>query len=328
NGQYALLRAARQQHGLEGVEDDVGIERHGHVLDVVEVVFQLGDGVLEGVAVLVVDLRPAGDAGAHAVALAVIGNLFAEGFDELGALGAGADDGHLAFEDVEELGQLVEADGAKKAADFGDAGIVLLCPYGAGGEFGVDAHGTELVHGEERAIETDAGLAVEHGSGGGEADGEGGEQNKRGAEDNGDDGHEHIRNPLVEQVLTAWPQLAGEDELGGADFPEADALVGIGGFFDDVSGEAEFEQFADRHAAAPLEHADHDAMGLDGVNDIAQRFHWAQDLAARECGAGLLVVIQIAGDLQAAFGVIGDVLADVFEQRTAAHQQEAIAAHQ
>ena len=76
-----------------------------------------------------------------------------------------------------------------------------------------------------------------------------------------------------------------------------------------------------------LEHADHDAVGLGGANDIAQRFHGAQDLAAGQRGAGLVPVVQIAGDLQAGLGMFGDVLADVFEQRAAADQQQAIAAH-
>ena len=131
--------------------------------------------------------------------------------------------------------------------------------------------------------------------------------------------------------MRARAQLAGEDELRGPDFfqadASADALVGIGDFFDDVSGEAQFQQFADRHAVAPLEHADHDAVGLGGANDVAQRVHVAEDFAAGKQGADLVPVVQIAGDLEAALRVIGDVLADVFEQRAAAHQQQAIAAH-
>src|ERR1019366_8392540 len=142
------------------------VQGQRHVLDVVKVVFQLGDGVLQGVAVLVVDLRPAGDAGPHAVALPVVGNLLVEGFDELGALRAGAHDGHLALQDVEELRQLVEADGADDAADGGDARIVLLGPYRAGADLGIDTHGTKLIHGEQRVVEANASLAVEHRSGG------------------------------------------------------------------------------------------------------------------------------------------------------------------
>ena len=69
-------------------------------------------------------------------------------------------------------------------------------------------------------------------------------------------------------------------------------------------------------------------MGLGGAHDVAQRFHRAQHLAAGKRGAGRVHVVHIAGDLQAGLGAIGDVLADVLQQRAAAHQQQAIAAHQ
>ena len=48
-----LLRAARTQHRLQCVEDDVDIQRHGDVLDVIQIVFQLDDRVFERVAVFV-----------------------------------------------------------------------------------------------------------------------------------------------------------------------------------------------------------------------------------------------------------------------------------
>src|SRR5260370_40392830 len=62
----ALLRAAAQQHDLGGVEQDVGVERWRQIFDVVQVVFELGDSVLEGVAVFVVNLCPTGYARLHA----------------------------------------------------------------------------------------------------------------------------------------------------------------------------------------------------------------------------------------------------------------------
>src|SRR4051794_18876421 len=77
------LRAAAQQHGFKRVENDVRIERGRQVFDVVQIVFKLDDGVLDGVAVLVVDLRPAGDSRFDAQALAVIRNLLLQDVDEL-----------------------------------------------------------------------------------------------------------------------------------------------------------------------------------------------------------------------------------------------------
>ena len=40
----------------------------------------------------------------------------------------------------------------------------------------------------------------------------------------------------------------------------------------------------------------------------------------------VVAVVHIAGDFEAGLRMSGDVLADVFEQRAAAHQQQAIAA--
>ena len=58
-----------------------------------------------------------------------------------------------------------------------------------------------------------------------------------------------------------------------------------------------------------------------------KRVHVAEDFAAGKRGADLVPVVQIAGDFEAALRVIRDELADVFEQRAAAHQQDTIAAH-
>ena len=196
---------------------------------------------------------------------------------------------------------------------------------------GIHAHGAEFVHGEQGAIEADARLAVKDCAGGGKADGEGGKQHDGGRQNNPHNGDGYVREALVEEVLRARSQLSGVDELGGANFFEADAsadtFVGIGGFFDDVAGEAQLEQFADRHAVAPLEHADDDTVGLGSAHDLPEGRHAAEDFAAGEGGAEFVAVVEIAGDLQADFGVIGDVLADVFEQGAAAYQQQAIAAH-
>src|SRR5437764_5367241 len=105
-GAYALeglLSATRQQHGFHRVEDDIRIEGPGHILDVVEVVLELGDGVFEGVAVFVVDLSPTGNPGTNGMALPVKRNSFGERLDEFGPFRPGPNDRHLAFQDVEKL---------------------------------------------------------------------------------------------------------------------------------------------------------------------------------------------------------------------------------
>ena len=173
-------------------------------------------------------------------------------------------------------------------------------------------------------------LAVKYRSGGREADRESGQEHDRGGEDNADDGDDHVGDPLVQEVLRPGPQFSGEDELRGADFLQADAaahaLVGIGGLFDHVSSEAQIEQFGHGHTVAPFEHAHDNAVWLGGADDLVERAHGAERFAAGKRGGGLVAVDHIAGDFEAGLRMFGDIPADVFEQRAAAHQQQAIPA--
>ena len=90
-------------------------------------------------------------------------------FDDFGKLlivinemGAGADDAHLAFEDVEELGHLIDAALAKEIATSEDSGIVHLC---LNARHVIDFHGAELQHLENFAISSRSLLGVEEGTG-------------------------------------------------------------------------------------------------------------------------------------------------------------------
>ena len=80
---------------------------------------------------------------------------------EAGALGAGADQAHVAAEDVEELRQLVDALGADEGTDAGDAGVSFGGPAGTGG-LGIDPHAAELQQREDLAVQADALLAIHH----------------------------------------------------------------------------------------------------------------------------------------------------------------------
>lgn len=90
--------------------------------------------------------------------------------------GPGADDGHIALEDVDKLGHLIQAGLAQEPAHLGDAGIVLkllvLGPLlGVAGVLqhflqdvpGVPDHGAELDELEGLAVEAHPGLGVEDG---------------------------------------------------------------------------------------------------------------------------------------------------------------------
>lgn len=120
---------------------------------------------------------------------------------DLGALGAGTYDGHVAFQDVQELWELVDTDSTDEAADGGDAGIVLT-----GGEsrhavfFGIHAHTAEFVDRKYLPVFGEAVLLVEGGAAVSfdkEADDEHGD----GEDDEGCKGEDDVDDALPEEVL-------------------------------------------------------------------------------------------------------------------------------
>src|SRR5690606_6782408 len=119
--------------------------------DVVEVVLELLAELVDRGGVLVLRLRPAGEAWLHGEPEGELRDLPLDPGDVLRALRARADDRHVAAEDVPELRQLVDAGLAHEAADAGDAGVVLRGELGSGG-FGIGPHGAELVDAEELAV--------------------------------------------------------------------------------------------------------------------------------------------------------------------------------
>ena len=84
---------------------------------------------------------------------------------------AGADEAHVALQDVEQLRQLVEARPAQHVADPGDpgvtgeleqrAGALVVGLHGGEAGLGVDAHRAELEHPELAVAQADPLLAEE-----------------------------------------------------------------------------------------------------------------------------------------------------------------------
>lgn len=131
------------------------------VFDVHQIVdeFVIGRGVILGE-----DLGQAGDARFDVMAISVFGVFLFEFFDEEGPFWSGTDEAHVAVEDVEDLRQFVQAGGADKFADFGNARVVFGSQLGTGVFFRIDAHGTELIDLVFLAKAADADLAVEDGT--------------------------------------------------------------------------------------------------------------------------------------------------------------------
>src|SRR5271157_1615868 len=110
-----LLRSAAVDHHLGGLEQDSQVQENRHVLDVEEVVFQLGLGFLDARSILIPNLCPASDSRAQTVSQGKERNVLFQQLAKVRALGTRSHDTHLAAKNVEELGKLVQAELANEA---------------------------------------------------------------------------------------------------------------------------------------------------------------------------------------------------------------------
>ena len=192
------LRALLHKQDLHGREHDLEVFEEAGLGDIHQIHQEL---VVGGRIVLAVDLSVAGEAALSLEAEVPLREFFFVLGGDLGALWAGAYDGHVAFQDVQELGEFVHTNGADEAANGGDAGIVL-----AGGEsrhavfFGIHAHTAEFVDREYFPVFGETVLLVE----GGAAvsfDKEADDEHRDGEDDEGCEGEDDVDDALPEEVL-------------------------------------------------------------------------------------------------------------------------------
>ena len=171
---------------------------------------------------------------------------FWHGFGVLGgdfrSFGPGPHDGHVAFQDVQQLGQFVEADGPNEAAHFGDTGVVFACAEtGYSVFFSIHAHAAEFQHLEDFPIFGETGLAVEDIASVGEFNGRGhGGHNGR---------KEHQGHQGQDDVVKAFE----EKEFGGGVVP----LDGHHGQMEQM----DFFGTVHDHVSDPGDHIGADFMG-------------------------------------------------------------------
>ena len=192
------LRTFLHEEDLRRREHDFEVLEEAGLGDVHQVHQEL---VVGGRIVLAVDLGVAGEAALSLEAEVPLREFFFVLGGDLGALGAGSYDGHVAFQYVQELREFIEADSADEAADGCDAGIVLT-----GGEsryavfFGIHAHTAEFVDREYLPVFGEAVLLVKGGAAVSfdkEADDEHGD----GKDDEGCKGEDDVDDALPEEVL-------------------------------------------------------------------------------------------------------------------------------
>ena len=137
------------------------IEEEAELLHVIKIVAQLRAGIVQGRAIGIVDLRPAGQAGPDRMAFAIERQLLRQLLDEFRPLRPWPHQRHVAFQHVDQLRQLVNSRAAEKPADGGD-------PVVAGGgpdrarRFRIDAHGTQFQDLENAPAQGHALLAIEN----------------------------------------------------------------------------------------------------------------------------------------------------------------------
>src|ERR1700735_3658086 len=113
------------------------------MLDIENIVFELGLGFFDGRTVLILHLRPSGDSRTHGVAQDIVGGGFLELPAKEWAFGTRPDQAHLTAEDIENLRQFIQASLADEPSNFGDAVVIVRSPGGAVC-LGILIHGSEL----------------------------------------------------------------------------------------------------------------------------------------------------------------------------------------
>src|SRR5436305_1105973 len=163
-----LVEACVTHNSSRRSEQNLHVEPWRPVLDVPVVPLDpIGDRRLPAQPV---DLRPAGDTRLHAVPVLVAAEFLAIELNELGTLRSRANETHLASENVEELGQLIERRTTQECSEPRSA-IVTFNAAGRASEVlhrvVVDrwrlhpAHAAELQDLERRSVTPNADLAEE-----------------------------------------------------------------------------------------------------------------------------------------------------------------------
>lgn len=176
--------------------EDFDVKSPGMVLQIEEVVAQAAEHLLDGVGIAIVEGGVGGDTRADLVEVAITGIALHNLVDVELALGTWTDKGHLAAEDVPELGKFVEVVLTQELADLGHAFVLAARIQGGTCLFGIELHAAELID-VERATETADALLLENGGTAVFAlDSNVAEQKQGGKDNHGDQGGQTVNNTL------------------------------------------------------------------------------------------------------------------------------------
>ena len=98
------------------------------MLKIVEIMFKLNPAVLNRSAILIINLRPAGQARTRMMPEIIVWDSFHEIADDFGSLRSRSNKAHMATENVDELRQLVDPETAEQAANPRDPWVIFAVP--------------------------------------------------------------------------------------------------------------------------------------------------------------------------------------------------------
>ncbi len=133
-------------------------------------------------------------------------------------MGARANNRHLAFQDIEQLGKLIDAGPANPVTDAGNARVIALSGMDPVSIARRQSHRPELVHGEKAVAAPDAALHEQRWSSVLDPDGQGYDQQKRRQHDQCHDREREIKSPLERTgAQTQWADRYPQEAATGND---------------------------------------------------------------------------------------------------------------
>src|ERR1051326_2255598 len=243
-------------------------------------------------------------------------------------LRAGADQAHVALQDVKKLWQLIEPILANKSADARDAIVIVRGPAGAG-LLGVLAHGTKFVDLEVLAVQSNTHLAKEHRPSAFDQDGQGNQRHHRRGQRDCEQSGGNIDGAFGCEQKSVLAETIREDQPAGRELFQRDAPADL---FEDAvcvlnldAGKFEPQQLAIRHAPALLlERQDH-AVNLFFLDQRFQIADTANDSRVHQRLADVLAFfVQKAEHFQVEIGPGADFARERNAGRAGANHKDTL----
>src|SRR5713101_2086209 len=237
-----------------------------------------------------------------------------------------ADEIEISAEDVDKLGEFIEAELPQPLADPGDAMVVVANPLRSG--MGGRMHGAKLDQPKRSCVLAHALLDEKDGTAGVELDREGNESEERRTNDEARCRHHQAQRPATGKLEARLLEVFGEDQMARREGLNGNfsgqAFVRLDTVFDDDPLHPGFEQLAEGQASTPLGERHDDSIGTNLPDDLVEMLQGAPD-RRRRCGSSWrLRVVDDAHDGEPAVRVRLDLLDELPRQGAGSEDQHAV----